>query len=189
MFSYCPPAVAGWPHSFVQSRSRVLGLDVGSRFIGVAVSDPTNSWSQPLACLKRRAPGGKTRKPVMEIGREIRELGEAHNVVALCVGWPLEHHVQVGRQAAAVSAFVQELTDRGGLQYPCFLWNEAYSTVEALERIKERRGPRTDFRVQRNKTNGKTTHKEALDIESACVILDSFLHSLHALDPAAPQHW
>ena len=62
---------------------RVLGVDVGERRVGVAVSDPTGTLATPLETLQRRA--GK-RFPLAKL----EEIGRAHEVEHVVVGLPLD---------------------------------------------------------------------------------------------------
>jgi len=101
---------------------RVLGLDVGSRRLGVAVSDPSGTVASPLATLPRRGPAADA----LALGRLAAEQ-EAATVV---VGLPLTLAGREGPAAAAVRAYAGEL--RAFLPGLAFeLADERLSTAEA----------------------------------------------------------
>jgi len=80
---------------------RVLGLDVGSRRLGVAVSDPSGTVASPLATLQRRGPA----EDATALGR----LAAEQDAATVVVGLPLTLSGREGPAAAAVRAYVAEL--------------------------------------------------------------------------------
>jgi putative holliday junction resolvase len=137
----------------VNSR-RLLGLDVGDRRIGVAVSDPTGCLATPVEVYTRR----DISVDVLHIDALLHEL-EASRVI---VGLPKNMNGSEGPQAEKTRSFADALAD-GGLSVT--LWDERLSTVEATRRRDERRGRR----------RGKP---ERLDAEAAAVILETYLEHL-----------
>jgi putative Holliday junction resolvase len=100
---------------------RLLGLDYGSRRIGIAVSDPLGITAQPMPAVHRQG----DRKDIEAIGVLAAEYG----VEGLVIGLPLLPDGNEGPQAARVKAFAQVIKERLGL--PVSLWDERLTTVQA----------------------------------------------------------
>ena len=108
--------------------ARVLALDVGSRRLGVAVSDPTGTVATPLATVPRRSPEADA----SAIARLAAEQ-EAGIVVA---GLPVSLSGREGPAARAVRAYVDQLRELlPGLVFE--LTDERLSTVEAERALRE----------------------------------------------------
>jgi len=103
--------------------ARVLGIDLGSRRIGVAVSDGLGLTAQPRLTLARR--GG--RRDIEAIAAAVKE-AEADRIV---LGLPLTPEGKEGPAALAARAFADKLA--AASQLPVELVDESFSTVEAEE--------------------------------------------------------
>ncbi len=103
---------------------RTLALDVGTRRIGVAVSDPGGVVAQPLAVIERE--GWETdRKRIATIVRD-------QDVDLIVVGYPLTLSMERGRQAELVDRFVARL--RTAIPVTVVTWDERLTTA-AAERV------------------------------------------------------
>jgi putative Holliday junction resolvase len=131
--------------------SRYLGLDVGDRRIGVAVSDPTGSLARPVETYNRR---GST----VDV-EHIVDLAGEYETVKVVVGLPKNMNGTEGPQAEKTRDFATALSERG---LEVDLWDERLSTVEASRRLIEQR--RRGRRLQ-----------DRLDSEAAAVILQTYL--------------
>jgi len=80
---------------------RVLGLDVGTRRLGVAVSDPTGTLASPLATVPRRAPA--------EDARALAALAAEQEATTVVVGLPVTLAGREGPAARSVRAYLAEL--------------------------------------------------------------------------------
>jgi putative Holliday junction resolvase len=100
---------------------RFMGLDVGDRRIGVAVSDPLGLTAQPVFTLVR----SNRKQDLKSLMRVIRKYGCREIVV----GNPLYMSGDQSPQAAKVQAFVRVLQEETGL--PVHLWDERLTTTEA----------------------------------------------------------
>jgi putative Holliday junction resolvase len=105
---------------------RVVGLDVGARTIGVAVSDELGLAAHPREVLARRG----TDADAVRIAALIAELSAA----AVVVGLPLELSGRAGPRARRVRVLVEALRARLGDAVPVHEWDERFSTV-AVERV------------------------------------------------------
>src|SRR5215471_21508543 len=83
---------------------RVLGLDVGSKTIGIAVSDPLGITAQGLETIRRR----NKRQDFEELERLLRE----YNVQDIVVGYPLRLSGSEGVQSEKIRQFADELRKR-----------------------------------------------------------------------------
>jgi putative holliday junction resolvase len=113
--------------SSVRSLGRVLGLDVGSRRIGVAVSDPLGITAQGLETLQRT----NKRQDFEYLRHVIREYG----VKEIVVGLPLRMSGAEGTQSAKMRAFAEDLQKKFGL--PIHLWDERLTSAEANRILRE----------------------------------------------------
>ena len=134
---------------------RVLGVDLGSRRIGLAVSDPSGTLASPLAVLERTGDRDADHRAILDAARE----AEASTVV---VGLPRSLSGREGpaaRDARAEVAELRELADEG---LNVELYDERFTTVTA-ERSLVEAGVRRDAR------------KRVVDKVAAAVMLQGWL--------------
>ncbi len=98
---------------------RVIGVDPGSRTVGIALSDPSLTLATPHSHLKR----GK----LAPIAAAIARIARAEGVGGLVVGLPLEMDGTFGAAAQAARDWAHALSDATGL--PTSLWDERLSTA------------------------------------------------------------
>lgn len=144
-------AASKWQIPAVSERRRILGLDVGARRIGVAVSDELGLCAHPLTVLERQG----TKKDVARIARLCAEQRTDHVVV----GIPTEPDGEEGHRAARVRVLMTALAESGLVVDEC---DEQYSTVEAEEVLLE-----ADM--------SRARRKRVIDRAAAAVILDRWL--------------
>ena len=122
---------------------RVIGLDIGERRIGVALSDRLGLTAQPHSVIDRdpRDRGGA----VGTVAALVRSTG-AERVVA---GLPLDLSGEVGRQARLTLIFVEALEER--LEVPVETWDERFSTAAAERALLEGNVRRAKRRQVRDK--------------------------------------
>jgi putative Holliday junction resolvase len=140
---------------------RLLGLDVGERRIGVAVSDPDQGLALPAMTLTRGS------------GRELAELASLireKEVVGLVVGLPVSLSGEEGEQAKRTREFARDLRQR--LNLPVAFWDERLSSQEA-ERILASSGKTT----RPSWSAGRRPEKGATDLVAATIILQAYLDS------------
>ena len=106
---------------------RILGLDLGSKTIGVAISDELHLIAQGLFTLKR--------KGLQQDIRELKKLIEEQNVKKLVVGLPKNMNNTLGPSAKMVLSFIEELTK--SVDLPVVTWDERLSTVAAEKALLE----------------------------------------------------
>ena len=132
---------------------RYLALDVGSKRIGVAVSDELGLTAQPLLTLERR------RNPREDL-RSIARLCRRYEVAAIVVGNPLSLDGKITPQAAKIQSFAAELGELTSL--PIHLWDERLTSHEAHQILYE-------------SGHTRQTHRRVVDQVAATLILQSFL--------------
>lgn len=136
----------------------MLGVDVGKRRIGLALSDASATLASPLRVLtvSRAAARG-----AVEVAQEIAVLeGQEDGLAGVVVGLPLSLSGETHRQTTYVLAFVETLRQRTIL--PVHLQDERLSSYEAESRL-----------AQREKSWRR--RKARLDAASAAIILQDFL--------------
>ena len=134
-----------------------MGLDVGDRRIGVAVSDPLGLTAQPVLTLVRT----NRRQDLKSLARILRK----HSCTEIVVGNPLYMSGDLSPQAAKAQAFAQLLRDE--MQLPVTLWDERLTTTEAHRHL---------YAAGR----AGTEHRQVVDQVAAVLILQSFLDALAA---------
>ena len=143
---------------------RVLGLDYGTKTVGVAVSDPLEITTQPLETIERKS-AGKLRQTLARIEAIIEEYGAAgqqEKIEKIVLGYPKNMNNTEGDRCEATVSFKNDLERRTGLEV--VLWDERLTTVEA-ERILMDSGVRRENR------------KTYIDKMAAAVILQNYLDS------------
>jgi len=110
-----------------QLRPRALGLDVGARKIGVAVSDPLWITAQGLETIRRQ----NKRKDFDQLAQVIRE----YKVAEIVVGYPLRLSGAEGTQSDKMQLFAEDL--RKHFKLPVHLWDERLTSSQAHRILKE----------------------------------------------------
>jgi putative Holliday junction resolvase len=155
---------AGWPEHLkvpprppaaAPRRGRVLGVDVGTVRVGLALSDPTGTLASPLETLRR----AKNKADLDRLAALVVE----HEVAEVVVGEPVHLSGASGASAQDASDYAQELADRIP-DVPVILIDERLSTVTAASHLRE---GGIDSRKQR----------PVIDQAAAVVILQQFLDS------------
>ena len=134
---------------------RVMGLDYGSKTIGVAVSDPMGLTAQGIETITREEEN-KLRKSL----RRIEELAEQYQVGEIVLGFPKNMNNTIGERAEKALQLKENLERRLGL--PVVMWDERLTTVEA-ERTLIETGVRRENR------------KKYVDMIAAVFILQGYL--------------
>lgn len=136
---------------------RMLGLDIGERRIGVAVSDPSGRVATPLKVLDAR-----------DLARDdspLRRLLDDYDVGEIVVGLPLTMSGEEGPQAAAVKVTVRRLVEPLGV--PVFYHDERLSSAQAGRAMAE---AGADSRARRG----------SVDMVAAALFLQSYLDASRA---------
>lgn len=136
------------------SGGRLLGLDVGSRRIGIAVSDPLGITAQGLETLQRR----NKRFDLQALEEVIRK----YEVREIVVGLPLRMSGAEGTQSEKMQVFADDLRKRFSL--PVHLWDERLTSAEANRLLRE-----TELSIEKR--------AKAVDRMAAILILQSFMES------------
>ncbi|MCM1179061.1 MAG: Holliday junction resolvase RuvX [Clostridium sp.] len=137
---------------------RILGLDYGTKTVGVALSDELGITAQPIRTIERKSEN-KLRKTLAEIESIIEE----YEVSFVVLGYPKNMNNTVGTRAKATEEFKEHIERRTGL--PVYLQDERLTTVES-ERILMESGVRREHR------------KEYVDKMAAAIILQSYLDAM-----------
>ena len=137
---------------------RILGLDYGSRTVGVAVSDPLGITAQPVEIVRRKEEN-KLRRTLARI----EELAGEYQAELFVLGLPKNMNNTLGERAEKSLEFGRMLERRTGL--PVVMWDERLTTVAANRAMIEG-GVRCEERGQ---------HVDAL---AAALILQGYLDSL-----------
>ncbi len=161
---------------------RSLGLDVGNRRTGVAISDSQGILATPLTVLASEDENA--------LIKEILTLVEQHRVGRVVVGLPRRLSGELGKQASKVTAFVDRLSRQASQdnlnQIDIQLWDERLST-KAAERLKTKRGRQAGavhFKARKGARSQNIAIKAEVDAIAAAFILQGFLDSLRMIDSA-----
>ena len=147
---------------------RIIGLDIGERRIGVAVSDPSATLARPVTTLKTTGLDGNA----LEVSlAEVRRLVEDDPVDAIVIGLPRRLDGSANAMTPRVERFAERLRDRVGLAV--ILQDERLTSMEAESRLAERE---RDWRVR----------KQQLDAAAAAIILQDYLDARARPGDATP---
>ncbi|MDO5403611.1 MAG: Holliday junction resolvase RuvX [Eubacteriales bacterium] len=105
---------------------RIIGLDYGTKTVGVAMCDPLGLTAQPVETITRKEEN-KLRKTLARI----EEIIEEYDVTEIVVGLPKNMDDSIGERAMACQEFADKIERRTGL--PVTMWDERLTTVAANE--------------------------------------------------------
>ena len=134
---------------------RILGLDYGSKTVGVAVSDALGLTAQGVEIIRR-----KSEKRLRQTLARLDALIEEYQVESIVLGFPKNMNNTVGDRAEKSLEFQRILEKRTGL--PVVMWDERLTTVEAYQIMAETKVPRQD-------------RKKYVDELAAMIILQGYL--------------
>ncbi|OGH94926.1 MAG: Holliday junction DNA helicase RuvA [Candidatus Melainabacteria bacterium GWA2_34_9] len=134
------------------SYKRYLGLDVGTKRIGSAISDPLAITAQPLKVISRL--------PENKAIEEIKKICNEYNVETIIAGLPKNMDGTLGFQAEDVMTFVEKITAKIGIEVKL---EDERLTSKAAER----------YLIEQNKKPSK--NRGLIDITSAILILQQYL--------------
>jgi putative holliday junction resolvase len=145
-----------------QRPGRVLGLDVGSRRIGIAVSDPLGITAQGLETVQRR----NKRHDLAALEQIIRD----YAVREIVVGLPLRMSGAEGTQSEKMQVFAEDLRKR--FRLPVHLWDERLTSAEANRLLRE-----TELSIEKR--------AKAVDRMAAVLILQGWMQKRLLRPPQA----
>lgn len=134
---------------------RILGLDVGNKTIGVAVSDPLGFTAQGITTIRRTDEDSDI--------KELEEICKKYSVESIICGLPKNMNGTIGEQGKKVSEFCDVLSDR--IKLPIKLWDERLTTVAAHKAM-----------IEGNLSRAK--RKKIVDKIAAIYILQGYLDSI-----------
>jgi len=148
----------------MQERPRVLGLDIGDRRVGIAISDPFGTTAQPLITMGRSS----LKQELKNIARLVRK----HAITEIVAGNPLHMSGDTSPQAEKAQAFASAL--RGAFQLPVHMQDERLTSAaahELMDRLGHPRGP---------------ARKGVLDQYAAVILLQDWLDARSASRSRTP---
>ena len=128
---------------------KIMALDVGTKRIGIAISDYLHVIATPHSFINR--------EPEVKAIETITQIAKENNVKKIVVGVPINMDGTLGFQAQNCIDFSQKIVG-----FDIILEDERLTSEEAEERLRSRK---VDFRK----------NKGLVDTESACVILEQYL--------------
>lgn len=136
----------------MSSKPRIIGLDIGDRRIGVAISDPLQITAAGLETIER--------KNMQTDIAKVQQIAERHGAVQIVLGLPLNMDGTSGEQAEKVKSFGRKLARATGL--PLVYEDERLTTISAIRTL--------------TLQGVKTGHnKDLVDKQAAAIILQKFL--------------
>lgn len=141
---------------------RLMGLDYGSKTVGVAVSDPLGLTAQGVETIWR-----KQENKLRQTMARIEDLISEYQVERIVLGYPKNMNNTIGERAEKSLEFKEKLENRTGL--PVVMWDERLTTAEA-ERTLMETGVRRENR------------KQFLDQMAAVLILQGYLDRMSMMN-------
>lgn len=133
---------------------KILGLDVGSRTIGVAVSDALGWTAQGLTTIEWQE------ENIKSADQPLKEIISKHEVEKVVIGLPKHMNGSIGERGEASQAFAKHVQNTYDL--PVVLWDERLSTMTAERTLLE-----ADM--------SRAKRAEVIDKVAAVVILQNYL--------------
>ncbi len=140
---------------------RAVGLDLGSKTIGIAISDITARVANPLKTIRRRK--------FTQDAEELLQICEAENAGALIIGLPLNMNGTEGPRVQSTRAFVRNL--RKHTEIAISYWDERLSTAAVTRTLLEA-------------DTSRKKRAEVVDMLAAAYILQGALDRLSSMDDA-----
>ena len=137
---------------------RIMGLDYGSKTVGVAVSDALGLTAQGIEIVRR-----KSENKLRQTLARIEEIAKEYGVEKIVLGFPKHMNNDIGERAEKSLEFKEMLERRTGL--PVVMWDERLTTAEADRTMME-----TGIR--------RENRKEYVDMIAAVFILQGYLDYL-----------
>ena len=137
---------------------RIMGLDYGSKTVGVVVSDALGLTAQGIEIVRR-----KSENKLRQTLARIEEIAKEYGVEKIVLGFPKHMNNDIGERAEKSLEFKEMLERRTGL--PVVMWDERLTTVEADRTMME-----TGIR--------RENRKEYVDMIAAVFILQGYLDYL-----------
>lgn len=138
------------------SHKRIIGIDFGTKRIGVAVSDPLRMFAQPLGTFDMEG-----------LVKVLSRVREAEGIELIVVGYPLSDTGAENHMTGVIDRFVAEI-------------REAFPGIP-VETFDEHRSSRTAMKIlaASGSSRKKRNEKGRLDTAAACLILQGYLDSHH----------
>ena len=140
---------------------RIMGLDYGSKTVGVAVCDPLGLTAQTVETIVR-----KEEDKLRRTFRRIEDLAREYEITSIVLGYPKNMDGSVGERARKTEEFKDMLEKRTG--FPVILWDERLTTVEANGILRESGVPASE-------------RKKVIDQVAAGIILQSYLDTMERM--------
>ena len=134
---------------------RVIGLDYGSKTVGVALSDELMLTAQPLTTIHRDRP--------TKLRQTLAQIIEQYDVDRIVVGWPKKLDNEEGERCEKTKEFGDMLENRTGLE---IIYQDERLTTAQADGVLEQGGIRKDKR------------KQYIDKMAASLILQNYLDTL-----------
>ena len=148
---------------------RIMGLDYGSKTVGVSVCDPLGITAQAVETIVR-----KEEDKLRRTCRRIEALIQEYQITSIILGYPKNMDDSVGERARKTEEFKEMLERRTGL--PVILWDERLTTVEADEILRESGVPAGD-------------RKKVIDKVAAGIILQRYLNAVETERKKGERSW
>jgi putative Holliday junction resolvase len=143
------------PKKVILFNMRIMGLDVGDKTIGIALSDESMVIAEPYSTLKRES--------FLKDLEGLKRIVEERSVHKIVVGMPVNMDGSLGVRAGAITRFIERISE--GMDVPVSAWDERLST-RAVEKVL----------IQGNVSRLK--RKKVVDKLAASYILQGYLDSI-----------
>jgi len=141
-----------------------MGLDIGEKRTGVALSDELGITAQPMDTIEAKGPD--------DMEKKVLDLIKRLNPDRIVMGLPRNMDGSIGPRAQAILSLAERVREKSG--HPVETWDERLTTIEAE-------------RVLLSAQMGRKKRKKTLDTLSAVLILQGYLDSLRASPDAGPR--
>jgi putative holliday junction resolvase len=138
-----------------KNQMRIMGLDIGSQTIGVAVSDELGITAQGLKTIRRSS--------AEKDFKELNDIADQYGVSKVVIGLPKNMDGTLGKQAEMIFKWIKAFREKS--QLPVIVWDERLSTVAASKILLE-----ADL--------SRKKRKQVIDRLAAALILQGYLDQM-----------
>lgn len=139
----------------MDSEGRILGIDYGSKRVGISLSDPLRIIASSYTTLENNA----------SFWPKLEEIVRKEDIALIVVGMPLTLKGEAGQKAVEVKSFIDELEKR--LDIEVVAWDERFTTSIAQQSLRNMGSTKKQRRSSR----------QVIDAMAAAIMLQGFLDS------------
>ncbi len=139
----------------INIKGKLLGIDPGDKYFGIAITDDNQSIANPLTVIKTSS--------ITHLINQIKQICSKHNIKGIIIGYPLLENNKEGTQALKVKNLAEKMNKE--INLPIVLWNEKLTSFESEMFLR-------NFKIKKKKK------KDLINKLAATFILKDYIESV-----------